>query len=436
MRNSPHNREARLTSVRVGSTASAAARRACPGSNASAQPSAVRDSTLATTSAPTPALIPSRTSNSTGALRANGRITSGSSSSRCRTPPWAPDTAGGSSLVCAASARPNATSCAARRARTAARTAASPAPRSGSLAPGAASLTAESTQASLPECRSSSGCRDVPPTAALSASQRANRTAAWNAAVRGSASASRWVATRVHARSTSARAAPAICGRSGFACSRAAAPARAARSAPASDANRRVSPEGSKSEPSARPAARLAVSSSSARASRASPLARLAGSWSIPAMTAEDSPAHDRSTAEAGVVPPSRGSRRIRASRASCIASGGISFGVRCAACAARSAISLAAPSRASPRRPATSPSGTASRASPARSRCRNGWPAAPARPAAQSRTVPVRASPASARRSATRVTTARSAVQPRTLVASTTGSVRPRCAAATAPRA
>jgi hypothetical protein len=46
-------------------------------------------------------------------------------------------------------------------------------------------LTAESTQASLPECRSSSGCKDIPPTAALSASQRANRTAAWNASVHG-----------------------------------------------------------------------------------------------------------------------------------------------------------------------------------------------------------------------------------------------------------
>ena len=98
-------------------------------------------------------------------------------------------------------------------------------------------------------------------------------------------------------------------------------------------------------------------------------------------MTAVDSPAHDRSTVEAGAAPPSLGSRRIRASRASCIASGCIAFGVGCAGCAARSAVSLAAPSLASPRRPATSPSGTASRASPARSRCRNGWPAAPGAP-------------------------------------------------------
>ena len=151
----------------VGSTASAAARRLCPGSSASAQPSPARASTLATTSVPTPALIPSRTSSSTGAVRASGRITSGSRSSRCRTPAWVPDTRPGSSPVCAASAAANAMSCAARLARTAARTAASPAPRSGSLTPGAASLTAESTQASLSPCRPTSACRDAWPAAEL-----------------------------------------------------------------------------------------------------------------------------------------------------------------------------------------------------------------------------------------------------------------------------
>ena len=54
-----------------------------------------------------------------------------------------------------------------RRARTAARTAASPAPRSGSLTPGAASLTAESTQASLSRWRPSSDRREVPAAAEL-----------------------------------------------------------------------------------------------------------------------------------------------------------------------------------------------------------------------------------------------------------------------------
>ena len=84
-----------------------------------------------------------------------------------------------------------------------------------------------------------------------------------------------------------------------------------------------------------------------------------------------------------GGLPPSRGSSRIRASRASpCV-----------------HAVRFPAASK-----PVISPSGTASRASPARSRCRSAAPAAPARSAAQSRTAPVRASPASDRRSATRV--------------------------------
>ena len=47
----------------------------------------------------------------------------------------------------------------------------------------------------------------------------------------------------------------------------------------------------------------------------------LAGSWSIPAMTADDSPAQDRSTRRRRGA-ASRGSRRIRAERAGSIASG------------------------------------------------------------------------------------------------------------------
>ena len=314
--------------------------------------------------------------------------------------------------MCAASAAANAMSCAARLARTAARTAASPAPRPGSLTPGAASLTAESAQASLSPCRPASACKDAWPTAELPASQRASRTAAWKAGVRASPSASRWVATRDPGPLDAGQGVGGNPRQVGIRRRSRRRRRRAARRA--SDASRRVSPEGSRSEPSARASPRLAASSSSARASNPWPLPRSAGSWSIPATTAADSPAQDRSAGPAGAAPPNRGSSLISASRASCAVS--------------------AVPSPAS--RPATSPSGTASRASPARSRCRSAGPAAPVRSAAQSSTAPARASPASARRSATRVLTAGSAVQASTLVASMTGSVSPRCAAATAPSA
>ena len=147
-RSSPQSREARLTSVRVGSTASAAARRVCPSSSASAQPSAVRDRTLETTSVATPALMPSRTSSRTGARRASGMTIPGSRSSRRHTPPRFPGLHQ-DQRWCTGPAHART----ARRERHAGpgrlpRTAASPSPRSGSLTPGAASLTAESTQAS------------------------------------------------------------------------------------------------------------------------------------------------------------------------------------------------------------------------------------------------------------------------------------------------
>ena len=106
-------------------------------------------------------------------------------------------------------------------------------------------------------------------------------------------------------------------------------------------------------------------------------------------MTAADSAAHDRSAAPAGAVPPSRGSSRIRASRASCAASS------RCRA------VLPAMPPR--PRQqPGDQPERHSIAALPGPQQVQHGCPAAPARPAAQSSTASASASPASARRSAT----------------------------------
>ena len=145
-------------------------------------------------------------------------------------------------------------------------------------------------------------------------------------------------------------------------------------------------------------------------------------------MTAEDSPAQDRSTAAAGAAPPSRGSRRISASRASCIASG-------CDRRSRRPPVPLTAPSLArGGRRPARAERHRGL-PRPAAGAATAGRPPRPAPRPSPGRRRPARRRPAPAG-PRPGCMTAGSAVQARTLVASITGSVRPRCAAATAPRA
>ena len=177
--------------------------------------------------------------------------------------------AAGSSLVCAASAAANARSWAARRARTAASTAASPAPSSGSLAPGAASLTAESAQASLSLCWPSSGRAGPPaaeapaPASAPAGPPRGRRVCAGQPRRAGAWPPGSTPARRQPARGRELR-------RVRLARSLGRRPRQRGPQPPASAANRRVSPDGSRSEPSARPIG-LASRRAARRPGRAGP---------------------------------------------------------------------------------------------------------------------------------------------------------------------
>ena len=211
--------EARLTSVSVGSTARAAAAAVCPGSSASAQPSAARRQHAGDDLGGHPGAHPVQHQQQHGcAAGPAARPQPGSRSSRCRGP------AAVTAPVrrwCARPARPRRPHRAPHAGpATAESTAASPAPRSGSLTPGAASLTAESTQASCSRYRPTSRPGPAPPRPREDGrpgpASRASRTAAWKAAIRSSPGPGQPVRGHPpHACSTETRVPGRTCGSSG-----------------------------------------------------------------------------------------------------------------------------------------------------------------------------------------------------------------------------